>query len=596
MYLIFLKSLLSVLLFFSLPNWVLAISCGEVFANKEVFISFAKKLRGEGYEKEFGTDWSQKVAENTKHWTRMEVSQFMDFLNNRIGEENTLKRIEFISSGMVNVSFKEFMEMVKFYDQISKDILDILLYQMSQRIAETRDYFLMFMRNYTLDTVKAQKLSKVIGDYFGGVGIAHVMSRVSIHEVDVKEIGRVMYFVNTYISKYGGSPNILENRVDFFREVVRVDIIQKRPKIILKNFDELKQFGGVLVEEIRRKSTHNTTVKNMLDLLNSTLTVALLDVKVNRMFYILSTAKKHTLIETVRILEEYIEPKEIAQLMVNVPEIYLANPKHLMEVINILKQEHVLPNDKVILDSEGKMKMIDSNHVGVSLVEYLFKKQVLPVINPNELITVIMQKNIEYLLLANPVYLRNTISILKKYLTKTDVALMLRYRTDQHLSFQGNLLEIASTNNLQRIVIVLEKTFETSEITDILVRNFFHELFEGNSDISTTLAANFFPRIWKETPDQFINIVGVFRTYIEEKSVLLQRIYELIEEVDPYSIRDLYDSLVQMSRTRGREQVVRVLNSNISLSELSPKMQETKMIENMISRETEEPEPLPLFH
>ena len=598
MCLFFSKFLLSVLLFFSIPNWVLAAPCEGGFANEDIFISFAKKLKGENYEKKLGTDWSHKVAKNTKHWTRMEVSQFMEFLGNRIGEIRTLSTIYIISSGMVNISFKEFMEMVRFYDQISKDILDTLLYQMNEHTVEAADYFLMFIRKYTLDKVKAQEVSNALEGYFGGVGMAHIMGRLSIHEVDLNEIGKVMDFVNTYIRKHGGVPNTLENRVIFFKEVVGMDITQKKPKIILKNFDELRQFGGVLVEEIKRGDTNNITGKDVLDLLNSILTLKLLEVKVNRVFYGISSTRKHTLIETVRILEEYIEPKEVAKLMVNVPEIYLANPKHLTEVIDILKRERDLPDDKI--------QMVDSNRMGASLMEYLFETQMLPVMSPKELITVIMKENIEYLLLANPIYLQNTINVLKKYLTKVDVALMLRYRTDQHLLFQRDLLEIANTNSLQKIVTVLEKIFGKHEITDILVRNFFHRLFElrhsfaelteGSSDVSTTLTADFFPRIWIETPDQFINIVGIFKTYIEQKSVLLQRIYELIEEIDSHSIKDLYDTLVRISRTQGHDQMARILNSNISLSELSPKMQETKMVEDMIFKETEESEEPPLFH
>ena len=497
--------------------------------------------------------------------------------------------------------------MVRFYDQISKDILEALLYQMNEHTMEAVDYFLMFVKNYTLDKVKARKLGKALVGYFGGVGVAHVMGRLPIHEVDLQEIGKVMDFINAYIRRHGDVPNISENRVNFFREVVSMDISQKRPKIILKNFDELKQFAGVLVEEIRRRDANNTTVRDMSDLLNNILTLKLLEVKVNGVFYGLSLVRKSTVIETVRILEEYIEPKEVARLMVNVPEIYLANPKHLAEVINILKQERDLPSDGVILGSEGKMEMVDSHRVGVSFMEHVFATQMLPVMSPKELIAVIMKENIGYLLLANPIYLQNTINILKKYLTQLDVALMLRYRTDQHVLFQRDLLEMASTDSLQKIVTALEKIFEKHEITEILVKNFFHGLFklrnsfaelaeDNPAGVSTTLATDFFPRIWIQTPDQFINIVSLFRTYIHNRSVLLQRVYELIEEIDPYSIGDLYNALVRMSRAQGYEQMAGILNSNISLSELSPKMQETKMIENMISKETEEPNELPLFH
>lgn len=609
MYLFFLKFLLSFLLFFSLSNWVLATSCKGGFTNENIFISFAKKVRGEeSYEKELGTEWSRKVAENTEHWTRREVSEFIDFLSHRIGEKRTLLTIHYISSGIAGISFKEFMEMVRFYDQISKDILDALLYQMNEHTVEAVDYFLMFVKNYTSNKVKAKELSTVLGSYFGGVGVAHIMGRLPLHEVDLKEIGEVVGFVNSYIGKHGGVPNISENRVNFFREVVRIDITQERPKIVLKNLGELKQFGGVLVEEIRKGDTNSTTVKSVSDLFNNILTLKLLEVKVNGVFYGLSSVSKRTLIETVRILEEYVEPKEVAEFMVNVPEIYLANPKHLTEVINILKQERDLPNDRFIIKSESKMKMVDSHHVGVSIMGYVFETQALPVMSSKELITVIMRENVRYLLLAHPVYLQNTINILKKYLTKVGVALMLKYRTDQHLLFQRDLLEISNTDSLQKVVAALEKIFVKEEITEILVRNFFHELFdlrhafaelaeEGNStSVSTTLVADFFPRIWMEAPDQFINMVGLFRTYIEQRYVLLQRVYELIEEVDSYSVQDLYEALVQMSRTQSHEQLARILNSDISLSELSPKMQETTIIENIISKETEEPEELPLLH
>lgn len=608
MYLFFLKLLLSFLLFLSLSNWTLATPCEGGFANEDIFISFAKKLRGNDYEKEIGVHWSRKVAENTEHWTRREVSEFIDFLSHRIGEERTLLTIHYISSGITGISFKEFMEMVRFYDQISKDILDALLYQMNEHTVEAVDYFLIFVKNYTSNTVKAKELSKVLGSYFEGVGVAHVMGRLPLHEVDLKEIGEVMGFVNSYIGKHGGVPNISENRVNFFREVVRMNIAQGRPKIVLKNLGEVKQFGEALLEEIRRADANSTAVKDVSDLLNNIVALKLLEVKVNGVFYGLSIVGKRTLIETVRILEEYIEPKEVAELMVNVPEIYLANPKHLAEVINILKREHDLPNDGVILESEGKMKMVDSHRVGVSLMEYVFETQVLPVMSAKELITVIMRENIGYLLLANPVYLQNTINILKKYLNKIDVALMLRHRTSQHLLFQRDLLEISHTNGLQKIVTALEKIFEKEEITDILVRNFLHELFdlrhafaewteEGNpTDVSTTLMADFFPRVWMEAPDQFINMVDLFRTYIAQRSVLLQRVYELIEEIDSYSVQDLYETLVQMSREQSHEQMTRILNSDISLSELSPKMQETKIVKDMIFEESEEFEGPPSFH
>lgn len=592
----FLRVFLSFLIFFSLPKWVFAISCEGGFSNEEIFISFAKEQMGEGYKKELGADWSKEIAENTKHWTRTEVSQFLDFLISRIGETNVLSKIHHISFGIVNISFKDFVEMVRFYDQISKDILDTLLYQMNEYVADTKDYLLTFIRNYTIDNVKAQQLSRIIESNFGGVGIAHVMGRLPIHEVNLNDMRSVMYFVNGYISKHGGATEKLGNRVNFFKEVVRMDITQERPKIVFKNFDELREFGGVLIEKIRKEETDNTSMESLLDSLNRSVTFTLLEKKVNRVFYGISNAKRRTLIETVRILEEYIEPAEIAKLMVNEPGIYLANPKHLVEVISILKQAHNFSNDKNTLEDKNKIRAVDKNQEDVSLLGQFFETRILPVLSSKGLIAFIIKGNTGYLLLANPTYLKNTITILEKYLSKADVAFMLRYGTNQHIFFQRDLLEIASSNGLQKVVTVLEKVFEKNEITEIVMRVFFKELFElrhsfaelaeGDSPaISTNLTVNFFPRMWIEAPDQFVSVVDMLRFYIDQKSVLFRRVNELIEEVDVFSVADVYDTLVRISRTKGHEQMIRLLNSGISLSELSPKIQETKAVENMMSKE-----------
>lgn len=595
----FLRVFLSFLIFFSLPTWVFAVSCERGFSNEEIFISFAKEQIGEGYKAKLGVNWSKEIAENTKHWTRTEVSQFLDFLISRIGGTNVLSKIHHISFGIMNVSFKDFMEMVRFYDQISKDVLDTLLYQMNEYVVDTKDNLPTFIRNYIVDKVKTQQLSEIIGSYFGGVGVAYIMGKLPIHEVNLNDMKSVMYFVNGYISKHGGITEDLGNRVNFFREVVGMEVTQKRPEIVFKNFDELREFGRVLIEEIRREETNNTSVIDLLDSLNRNVTFLLLEKKVNRVFYGLSNAKRHTLIKTVRILREYIEPAEIAKLMVNEPGIYLANPKRLVEVISILKQTYNFSNDKNALEDKNKIRALDKSQEDVSLLGQLFETRTLPVLSSKELIVFIIKENIGYLLLANPTYLKNTITILEKYLSKADVSFMLRYRTNQHIFFQRDLLEIAGSNGLQKIVTVLEKVFEKNEITEIVMRIFFKELkelfdfgysfaelAEGDSlAISTKLTVNFFPRMWIEAPDQFVSVVDILRFYLDKRSVLFRRINELIEEVDVSSVADVYDALVRMSRAKGHEQMIKLLNSGVSLSEFSPKIQEMKAIENMMSKE-----------
>ena len=571
----FLKFLLSVLLFFSLPNWVLATSCEDVFASKKTFISFAKKLRGEDYEKELGTDWSQKVAENTKHWNRMEVSQFIDFLSNRIGEENTLRRVESISSIIVDISFSDFMSMVRSYDQINKDIIDTLMYSVF--------HFSDFMQNHIANKIETQELSRIIESYFGGVSAAYIVGALSIHDVNINEIKKAVYFVNSYTARHGIITDHPASRLNYFKEMIFLPSEKRIERgikggvlSILNNFSELREFIRLVFDEVARMDREGTHFSDSRNRVLYSLKMAIVDPFLKSFF---SMAKIRNLVEIVRIIEEYIEPSEIAKLMVRGEEIYLANPKHLIQVIKVLNQVRRISTDETISQKENEnIRITDKSQKNTSALGQFFEEQTLSMLSVKDFIIFVMKHNMKYLLLAHPVYLRNMIAILENYLSKQDVAFMLKYNTNQHLLFQRGLLKMARSNSLQEIITAFERDFKKDEIAEILMINLFKELFalrysfselqDGNPITSTPLAVNFFPRIWIEIPDDFLGVVNILRTYIDQKPVLFRRIKELTQE-EEYSILMLHEELKGMSRKLASQQITRLLNSGISLSEFS---------------------------
>ena len=64
----------------------------------EVFIQFAKNQLGEkGLKPAIGTEWEQKVKHALNGWSVSSAVKLLNFLNERIGKENTLKRIKSLS-------------------------------------------------------------------------------------------------------------------------------------------------------------------------------------------------------------------------------------------------------------------------------------------------------------------------------------------------------------------------------------------------------------------------------------------------------------------------------------------------------------------
>ena len=537
---IFLRFFLFFLILFSLSNWAFAIPCEEGFANEDIFVSFAKKQMGESFEKELEANWSKTIAENTKHWTRTEATQFLDFLINRIREKSTLEKIDKFSEKISDMRFNDFMNMVKSYDQINKDIIDTLIH--------ARSYRDDFIKNHIADKVKTQQLSRILENYIGGAGTFYIINSLPINEINLNEIRKTLLFVNTYTSTHGTVTDTLENKREFFKQIMSLlpsERSAQNLRMSFSNFSEFIEFGRLLFEEMK-KIDQEVISRDTFFLSLQNLNLQDLAGRIHRIFSGFSKSKSAHLMEIVRILEEYIEPSEIAELMMQNEDIYSANLKHLIEVISILKKAH-----------------------GGSTNET----------SARELITTMMRESISSLVLANPTYLKNAITIIEKYMGKDFVPLILQSKEDVHLFYRSQLLQAALSDHLQRAITVLEREFTREDITNMIEMNTALYIIRsidlrelGYSRIEL------FSSLWVPTdptsPNYFVNIVEILRTYIDQKPVLLRRVNEIIEEISDLSAENFYEELLKMSNELNHTEMVKLLNSDIPLSELNPRIKE----------------------
>lgn len=571
----FLNFFLPCFLFFSLPSWVFANTCEEGFSSGEVFISFIKKRIRGSVEKELKPNWSKKIIKKTKHWTRTEALQFLDFLINRIGEKETLQKLIFFPD-FPNTGFNDFIKKIPIYDQINKEIITAILTEHIIPIS-------LFLQAENIR--KIQKIYPLMESYIGKQGAIYLL--IDLHKVFFKtnpnETRKVIDFINDYTKKHALITDTLNNRVDYFRQFIsyltsppffQVDISD----IKFSNFRELKEFSKLILKKSRKlhekrietkKVERETTETPQNNTMEDVVLMHTINTKIASMFVAYSKAKLRNLKKTVAILEQYIKPEEVASIMMNSTEIYSVNPKHLKKVINILKKAHSVSIDSSITEAENKLKtMITMGPEYLSILNKVLTQPTPPTINLKELINFIMKKNIDSLLSANPTYLKNTITILNTYFSKEMVALILHDKTDWHQQLHSDLLQAAKSKHLQKVITFIEKFLKKDEINYIITRHY----------LNTT---HLLPKIWIRKSAVFIKIVGILKSHIDQKSVLLRLVKEIIE-IDSFLISELHDDLVKMNDTLDHNTMKKLL-TEVPILELSPQIQELKL---MISDKT----------
>ena len=68
----------------------------------------------EAFKKNMGSNWENKIREDTKSWTAGDATAFLDYLASRIGQVATLNRIK-STSYFKELKYNHFLELVKFY-------------------------------------------------------------------------------------------------------------------------------------------------------------------------------------------------------------------------------------------------------------------------------------------------------------------------------------------------------------------------------------------------------------------------------------------------------------------------------------------------
>ena len=90
-------------------------SCERSFS-EHPFIGFAKEQLGKDWQSEMPRNWESNIGKYTKFWAREDTERFLKYLTDRIGEEDTLKRIKG-ASYFYALRYEGFIERVALYER-----------------------------------------------------------------------------------------------------------------------------------------------------------------------------------------------------------------------------------------------------------------------------------------------------------------------------------------------------------------------------------------------------------------------------------------------------------------------------------------------
>ena len=561
----FLKFILPSFLFISLPILVFAYPCEKGFLPAEIFISFTKKKMGKAFEKELGADWSAKVTQNTKHWTHTEASQFLDFLLNRIGEKATVERLKYFPD-FPQVSYKDFIKKITVYDKIDKKIINSVLKsgEISLSLFVTKDF--------------PQEMIRLVENYIGIQGVVYLLSNPITYEMfftaDPREMKKVIDFTDRYTKKHVFSTDTLQNRLNFF-EVLATSFPLPQIRmsdIRFTNFSELIEFSKLIFTKLREadeKIEDETATEKTLNLHlpNRVVLRYIINTLIAPFFSAYSQTSFNNLKETVDILEQYIKPEEIANMMVNKAEIYSVNSKNLKETIDILQKAHSIPSQENIYEAKERMlKEIESarttgnaeSNLVVPLITIVGQMSAPP-FNPKGFIAyMIRQYKIDFLL-ANPTHIKEVMAILEKYIPRHHWSFILQPQKFKEIQY-GLLL--ANPNDLQKIIDAFEKHLERGEVVYLILNHF------------TAISM-----IKEKTSESFLRIVETLKTHVDAKSIRIAHIEELLEHY--FFIPEIDSTLSKTSAISNYNTMKKIL-TELPILEFSSSMQET---ENSIKKD-----------
>ena len=352
------------------------------------------------------------------------------------------------------------METVRFYDQVNKNIVPYKLLERS------------FSTFSSESLIKQRQINDIIINNFG----KEVLALMIIKSPDIRgfsdiykgnyiidqanRIEEVTKYINSYTKKYGVTTVPLKDRLNTFRQALlpasgeraRSDPNNKYFKI--NNLQELIEVSKIFIEVETKMALRSINKVEVIYYPYNFMPSAKRQ-SMGLMSFLSSIffqAEHSRLKKTVHILEQYIRPEEIANLLMrNDPEIYSVDPKNLKEAIDVFIYSQITFSKNTLLKAVEELKeILKKIELETEIKMPLLKvTEELPadisdisVVEPKELISEILRTFPHLLLSANPKNIRDVISILKNSIGEELFFLMNRIdpRLFKFVLLEGNPL------------------------------------------------------------------------------------------------------------------------------------------------------------
>ena len=423
----------------------------QVFSGSGAFITFAKKELGKKLEWEMGTQWIEGIQKSTSNWNHTEANSFLKILVARIGEEKTIERLKYNYLNLENMEFGDFMQKLAFYDRIG--------YEVAQRsLSYSFSGFEVQNTIHKKGNIKnIRKIYDLIKSYIGMEGAVHLlMTEPTLYtQARYKEMNKVTAFVEQYTRAHKIKSRSLEQRLS--QSSTSFQLIELQQAINHLPFD----IWIPVRESMSKNSVRAETLR----------------IQVTELFLALSQSTLSHLKHTVKLLENYLTPQEISEIMLEHKEIWTANSDFIQRNIDILKKT-LKGKDRSILHQMHKME----NREGISQEEQTRISKNTQVIagavqviqHPAQLkkvISDIIREHTIAFLSSHPNQLQGTLTFLGKSMGQEGLIWLITTKVEGQNHFNGFLLAMDPAK-LQVVEKTLTPYFDKKDLRFMVFENF----------------------------------------------------------------------------------------------------------------------------
>ena len=313
--------LLLLFLFCSISPISHAGSCEErAFSSYGAIVAFVKNRQGKFWEWKMGLPWASAIRESTIGWSHEEAILFLSALVSRIGIDKTLERLKYNYEDLAKMEFRDFMQKISFYDEINPEVA---IRSLSYSFAGFKEQDLL---HKTINKENIKKTYHLIKKFIGKEGAIHLlMTEPKIFEqARYEEISQVLPFVEQYTRSQKTTPS-LERRLQMYFPIRLIHFRQALMRYL--SFDVFVPLDHFSWKQ--PLSRDQAILKDRARFLQSEITV---------LFLSLSNSSFSYLTRVVDILETLLPQKQVSEIMTQHREIFKANPHHIHQNIQILKE------------------------------------------------------------------------------------------------------------------------------------------------------------------------------------------------------------------------------------------------------------------